>query len=737
MPAPHETSIPKHEFWNFIKRHCDNESQLIPLARNIGSYDNHMVNDNIENILSFDTSQVRYWSNYWTTIIHTLGIGNIVKIDGSSVIYKTALTDYINSGQPLDSFFYYWALKFQFPFRQKDTYFYKQKISIQPMVSILEHLVCLFEKGKALNKNQLEYAYLTIEEFILVVMKSKNNTITEVKKNVNKIVSNRDENYDYSDLKVIGYTSKMKEFTYIQHYLGKFNLIKFSNDKSIFIESWEHYYKILTFLSFRVEPFIMEKYKDFDKFVNKTFNNLKPNPLKLLEVVNSVKNTAVEENLTSTINNYIFEKGINFERDFIEAFLLSLKTKPFIILSGISGVGKSLLPRMIMQLTGNRNCNPIAVAPDWTDNTDMLGYFNVDDEFIVGEFTNLILEANENSHMPYFIILDEMNLSRVEYYFAQVLSVIESRYFDENVNKVKCYDFLFNKGTRNKLLFMSKSESELDKKINLEKLSELKIPNNVYIIGTVNVDESTYPFSKKVLDRANILEINEVNLMIGIENLDDEESDEATSLEKETLSKEEKECEIENNIEEETQKSSGGETGNSYTEGCFINHFFAGKITNMKELQNEWKLNIELGLPMKKTLVTWVKELEEFNLILQKIRMNFGYRVRDEVCIYIYHAANFNLDETNNQNWWHKYFDQQLVQKVLTRFGGEQGEIEYALVDLFNLCIDNKENYDEENILNKFEDIKNIKFPKAADKLRKMLIELSQLNKPSTSFWSV
>lgn len=708
MPRPNENQIPKYEYWGFVQKECRTEDELIPLANNIVTYHNQDYTNNKNNILSFlnAADKVKAWSDYWVTIIQTLGLAYISSQD--NLLHKTQLTDFIYNGGSVDAFYYYWALRFQLPFAQNKHREYKEQgIVVQPAVSILEHLVGLFKKALFNKQNPLEQSYLTYKEIILVLMKSKTNSIYEVKRNVNHIVNNRVNGYDYSDLMIEGYNTNENNFSgRARLYLEKFDLIKFNRDEAkICIESWEHYYKILVFLSYRSKAHVITL-EDSTRinFFEKAFNYLNLDPKHLYKAVQSVTVSedigGVNLSILDNTHNFLSQRGIHFERDFIAAFLLSLKTKPFIILSGISGVGKTILPRNIMKMIGNDECNPIAVAPDWTDNSDMLGYYNVDGKFIIGEFTNLVIEASENPHIPYFIILDEMNLSRVEYYFAQVLSVLESRYFDENLNRIEYHDYLFNKAVRNRLLNDASSiRDEAAQADLLRKIANLKIGENVYIIGTVNIDESTYAFSKKVLDRANVLEINEIDLMSGIVDAE--------------------------------------ETGDRDTRPVAINNLFVGKITNMTELKKEWQLNQELNniLPMQETLKTWITLLEEFNRVLKSRRLNFGFRVRDEVSIYLYHAASQNHQTMENANWWYKYFDQQLVQKVLTRFSGEQGEIEEEIVSLFNLCATKE--YKQEDILKTKEFNQTIKFQKAATKLKLMLKELVEFDRPSTSFWTV
>jgi hypothetical protein len=766
MPKPNEKKIPEYEDWRFIQKDCT-QSDLVSLAANICRYDNLDYNSNKEHILSFlpgsATDKINAWSAYWVTIIQTLALAYITSRD--NLLHKTGLAQYVNDGNPIDGFYYYWALRFQFPFAQSKHKGYKEKkIVVQPIICILEHLVGLFEKSIALNLNPYDHSYLTHEEIVLVLMKSKSNSIYEVKSNVNKIFQNRSIGYNYDDLKIEGYHEILNNFSgRARLYFEKFNLLNFDRrNGKIFISDEINYSRIIAFLKFRRKAFTLttdEQTRIY--FFNSAFQELNPNPNKLLEVVNSVSGVMAlsGQELIGKLSNKLAEKGVFFENEFIEAFLLSLKTKPFVILSGISGVGKSILPRTIMQLCGNKECSPIAVSPDWTDNTDMLGYFNVDGDFIVGEFTNLVLEANENPHVPYFIILDEMNLSRVEYYFAQVLSVLESRYFDEDLNRVEYHDYLFNKSIRDRLKKCAEANSanqELYAYFN--KLAQLKISSNVFIIGTVNIDESTYPFSKKVLDRANVLEINEVDLMIGVDDhtglkyINDpttgaieagevtaNNTAEGSSAPEDTESTETSDAITVPITSSPIEASSvpSPEVIEPQEEGTVLlfNHLIEGKITNFIELKQNWLQNQEIPLDAQETLTTWITLLEEFNRLLKPLKLNFGFRVRDEVCIYLYHAACQNYSILSNTNWWHKYFDQQLVQKILPRLSGEQGEIDQVIIDLFNLCTDSR-SYDADKILEGV-DKNDLKFPRAARKLRLMLKDLLVLDKPSTSFWSV
>jgi hypothetical protein len=812
MPPPKSKKIPDYEYWGFIQKDCKTEEELRPLVRNIIDNSGNVLNNTIkENVLNFlsTSNKVKAWSDYWVTIINTLGIGYVDQ--GTKILEKTSLADYVNGGNPINGFYYYWALSFQFPFAQsKHKGFKDNGIVVQPVISMLEHLVLLFENALMNIRDPFEEAYLSFDEIVLVLSKSKSNSIYEVKKNVNQIKANRLRSYDYSELKIDGYETNYDNFAgRAKLYFEKFNLLRFDGNR-ILITDWEHYFKIVAFLAYRKEAYILTNDRSSrNEFFLGTFNLLKPNPTHLFNAVDKIDSDYIggyRLNLVDLLENKLLKNGIYFEKDFIEAFLLSLKTKPFVILSGISGVGKSLLPNSIMKIVGNKECRAIAVSPDWTDNTDMLGYFNINNDFIIGEFTKLILDASENPEIPYYIILDEMNLSKVELYFAQVLSVIESRRFNENTNKIEYDNYLFNDAVRNRFQELIKQAVDEERKAYFGKMYNLKITNNTFIIGTVNIDESTYPFSKKVLDRANVLEINDVNLMLGIDDIlngivdaplevegseggegstltdtpaeSSEEAQEQPSsnepqngffevgeepvsdrlegslVEAREETQEEAQEEVGEEAQEEAQEEVGEEAQEEAQEEAeeeaeeedsglfnqddfvFLNHFFEGKISNLDELKKEWSFNGEINLPMKETLIKWVSVLSSFNDVLKPLKLNFGYRVRDEVCIYLYYSTVFNADKLDrDNNWWYKYFDQQLIQKVFTRLSGEEGEFDKILVSLFNLC-SNKQFTQDEILELDIENSSEIKFKKSSLKLQLMLRDLIVYEKPSTSFWS-
>ena len=195
------------------------------------------------------------------------------------------------------------------------------------------------------------------------------------------------------------------------------------------------------------------------------------------------QHTTMNPLITRTINA-IKQSGLLYSDQFISRFVVSLMTKPFVILSGLAGSGKTQLAIAFAKAMSADVDNQVCIVPvgaDWTNREPLLGYPNSlkDNAYVFPESgaLQLLLRAEQDRENPYFLILDEMNLSYVERYFADFLSALESH------DKIPLWD----------------GESEtLPHKVEL--------PRNLYIIGTINVDETTYMFSPKVLDRASVIE---------------------------------------------------------------------------------------------------------------------------------------------------------------------------------------------------------------------------------------
>ncbi|WP_327608862.1 McrB family protein [Virgibacillus tibetensis] len=180
--------------------------------------------------------------------------------------------------------------------------------------------------------------------------------------------------------------------------------------------------------------------------------------------------------------------------------LTSLDDKHFVILNGISGTGKTQLCRVFANAVYGLDYNEdhpylkiIPVRPDWTDGTSIFGYYSsFEKQYMKTEFLDMLLQANSERDKPHFVVLDEMNLARVEYYLSDYLSGVESR------KPIQLHN--------------------VDEVTDVPKTIE--IPHNFYLIGTINTDETTHSISDKVLDRSFVMTLSDVNFEPFWETLD-------------------------------------------------------------------------------------------------------------------------------------------------------------------------------------------------------------------------
>lgn len=212
-------------------------------------------------------------------------------------------------------------------------------------------------------------------------------------------------------------------------------------------------------------------------------------------------------------------------------YLTALRTKPFMLLAGISGTGKSRIVREMAKACWasheedyGKNCPRnfcmVQVKPNWHDSSDLIGYVSRinGEKYVVGPFLRFIAKAIQDPKRPYFLCLDEMNLAPVEQYFAEYLSVIESRKLQDGhieTDPIVPFENTEAYGSLIDQLFESDEERKAYK--TEEGGKRLTIPENLFVVGTVNMDETTFSFSRKVLDRAMTIEMNEVNLHGGLE----------------------------------------------------------------------------------------------------------------------------------------------------------------------------------------------------------------------------
>lgn len=325
-------------------------------------------------------------------------------------------------------------------------------------------------------------------------------------------------------------------------------------------------------------------------------------------------------------------------------YTTALRTKPFMLLAGISGTGKSRIVREMAkscwkpeddeywkdkekQIRNNhpRNFCMVQVKPNWHDSSELIGYVSRlnGEKFVVGPFLRFLAAALKEPEVPYFLCLDEMNLAPVEQYFAEYLSVIESRKLNKDgiietdpiipYEKTDAYKSLIDQ------LFDSPGERDAYKAEEVGK--RLTIPQNLFVVGTVNMDETTFSFSRKVLDRAMTIEMNEVDLHGGL------------------------------------KKDSGNEIG-------YIGNSIIGDAAEGSDV---YETNKELCDEV-------LAYLEKVNAILEGTPFKIAYRTRNEFLMY---AVNRRKLAPDSQLW--QTLDEMTSMKILSRIEGDSDRTQKVL----------------------------------------------------------
>lgn len=221
---------------------------------------------------------------------------------------------------------------------------------------------------------------------------------------------------------------------------------------------------------------------------------------KVVELMGGMQLT--EKELLEHVKKYVAARGYYFSDETIYNYHVCLKTRPFVILAGLSGTGKSKLSQLYAEALGhtvqNNRYLRMAVRPSWNDDRFLLGYFNtLSSEYVTEPAVEFVIQAEKDRENMYFFCLDEMNLAHVEYYFSQFLSALE----EENPadRRIHLYSQVIERR-----LAVQKKTLDVDRVV--------LVPNNLLFTGTINVDETTQALSDKVIDRANTIEFFDVDL---------------------------------------------------------------------------------------------------------------------------------------------------------------------------------------------------------------------------------
>lgn len=332
-------------------------------------------------------------------------------------------------------------------------------------------------------------------------------------------------------------------------------------------------------------------------------------------------------------------------------YITAIKSKPFLLLAGISGTGKSRIVRELARACWDegteeynaqkpKNFQMVQVKPNWHDSSDLIGYVSRVSgkaEYVAGDFLRFVAKAWEDKDTPYFLCLDEMNLAPVEQYFAEYLSVVESRKSHEDgtvttdpiLEKVD-EEWYFN------LTASLTTDENVRKQFNE---SGISIPQNLIVVGTVNMDETTFSFSRKVLDRAMTIEMNDVDLHGGL---------------------------TERN--EKIGKLSKAELVGNAVEGVDV-------YTGNKEVCEK--------------VLTY---LDAVNAVLNGTPFKVAYRTRNEFLLYVVNNLPYNKDE-NDTELEQGYviaraLDEITSMKVLSRIEGDDTKVSDDFIDRLSKTIE-------------------------------------------------
>jgi len=379
---------------------------------------------------------------------------------------------------------------------------------------------------------------------------------------------------------------------------------------------------------------------------------------------------------TESLIASIEAKGFIYHPWQVATYITAMRTKPFVILAGVSGTGKSKLPSLVAEFSGG-NINRISVRPDWTDSSDVLGYVDLQDRFRPGVVLQAARDASSESTCFHVCLIDEMNLARVEHYFAEVLSTIEDRRPAEGG------------GFESTALVSQKLQPEFSD------WQQQNLPSNFGIVGTVNMDESSHGFSRKVLDRAFTIELSEVDLSL------------------------------------DTAKQTEG----SPTSTIWPISNWQCKATRLSEADTSTPSYRDCA--EKATTL-----LQNINKCLVHSQLQIGYRTRDEVILFLLNAEEMKNAFRTRDGQPVDPLDLAIMMKVLPRLAGGSRAIRRTLCGLLGIAKMGQPLTNEDDASETVETwsndgrpdaIESAKYPRTASRLCLMWDRLS--SEGFTSFW--
>nr|WP_311440753.1 hypothetical protein [Hoylesella buccalis] len=379
---------------------------------------------------------------------------------------------------------------------------------------------------------------------------------------------------------------------------------------------------------------------------------------------------------------YVNGKDATLNKDVV-SYLSAIRTKPFLLLAGISGTGKSRIVKEMAYAscpdegdlrkdkTSPGNYCLVEVKPNWNDSTELLGYETVLDggNYHLTKFVKFLIKAMQHENVPFFVCLDEMNLAAVEQYFAEFLSILESRKDVDGTIKseplIPAAIFEKYKQKLHEELFPTKDSSNTSMGAGCytaddgtavylhstyAKLMEegLRIPRNLIVVGTVNMDDTTYQFSRKVIDRAMTIEMNEVNL----DDMFDTEKPDALSYREDVVDK-----------------------------GWFFAPF-AQSNNALQQMNDERELLAEkIKATIGQTDADGTTTPDSLEAILGKTPFRIAYRVVNELILH-YYALRWENKDAEFEALYSKALDNILMMKVLPRIEGNEDLVKEPLAQL-------------------------------------------------------
>ena len=358
-----------------------------------------------------------------------------------------------------------------------------------------------------------------------------------------------------------------------------------------------------------------------------------------IEELGLFDNEAPNENLIQFYKSFVKMLNQHNVVPKYRSYITAIKSKPFLLLAGISGTGKSRIVRELARACWYehteeynehkpKNFEMVQVKPNWHDSSELIGYVSRvsgKSEYIIGDFLKFIVKAWNDPDVPYFLCLDEMNLAPVEQYFAEFLSVMESR---KNVSGKIVTDAIVKK-SKDDWYRVLISELTNDKKLQDQFLNEgISIPQNLIVVGTVNMDETTFSFSRKVLDRAMTIEMNKVDLMAGLTNRHD-------------------------NI---------------------------GKI-EFADIIGKAVEGVDVYAAHKGVCDKAITYLKSINAALDKTPFKVAYRTRNELLLYVVNNLSWKTDNELEDFVIARALDEITCMKILTRIEGDETKVSANFLD--------------------------------------------------------